>query len=338
MTPRMKKIIPCILLLLFLTSCGAEKEVVFDGATMGTTYQVKIVAGYFKNTSGLKKKIDNRLLAINQSMSTYLPDSEISRFNAIRDTRGKLAVSDDFLQVMLAARDIYEKTGGAWDGTVKPLLNLWGFGNTRQTHRVPDDAEIKKQMRGVGFQHIGIFPEGYLQKKKNTLTLDLASIAKGYAVDQISTLLQASGMENFLVEIGGEVFAAGFRKDGQPWRVGINRPSTSASTTEVYQVAPLHNRAMATSGDYRNYFEDKGKRFSHIIDPRTGYPVNNGVVSVSVVADSCMLADGLATAIMVMGREHGMTLINSLNDVEGFIIVRKTDGDIVHYQSEGFKF
>ena len=337
MTPRMKKIIPCVLLLLILNGCSVEKEVVFDGATMGTTYQVKIVAGYFKNTSGLKKKIDNRLQAINQSMSTYLPDSEISRFNAIRDTRGKLAVSDDFLQVMRAARDIYEKTGGAWDGTVKPLLNLWGFGNTQQTHRVPDDAEIGKQMRGVGFQHIRIFPEGYLQKKKNSLTLDLASIAKGYAVDQVSALLQTSGMENFLVEIGGEVFAAGFRKDGQPWRVGINRPSTSASTTEVYRVVPLHNRAMATSGDYRNYFEDKGKRFSHIIDPRTGYPVNNGVVSVSIVADSCMFADGLATAIMVMGREHGMTLINSLKDVEGFIIVRESDDTYAHYMSEAFR-
>lgn len=333
----LKKIAAGLLLGVFLTGCSAEKEVVFNGTTMGTTYQIKIIAGYFKSTSGLKEKIDNRLQAINQSMSTYLPDSEISRFNAIRDTRGKLAVSDDFLQVMLAARDIYEKTGGAWDGTVKPLLNLWGFGNTRQTHQVPDDAEIKEQIRGVGFQHIGIFPEGYLQKKKSILTLDLASIAKGYAVDQVSSLLQASGMENFLVEIGGEVFAAGFRKDGQPWRVGINRPSTSASITEVYQVVPLHNRAMATSGDYRNYFEDKGKRFSHIIDPRTGYPVNNGVVSVSVVADSCMLADGLATAIMVMGREHGMTLINSLNDVEGFIIVRKTDGDIVPYMTDAFR-
>ena len=283
-----------------------------------------------KDTSGLKEKIDNRLQTINQSMSTYLPDSEISRFNAIQDTREKLAVSDDFLQVMLAARDIYEKTGGAWDGTIKPLVNLWGFGNTRQTHQVPDEAEIKKQMCWIGFQHIDIFPEGYLQKKKSTITLDLASIAKGYAVDQVSGLLQTSGMENFLVEIGGEVFASGYRKDGKSWRVGINQPSTSASSADVYQVVPLHNRAMATSGDYRNYFEAGGRRFSHIIDPRTGYPVNNNVVSVSIVADNCMFADGLATAIMVMGLEHGMALINSLKGVEGFIIVRKTDDTYAH--------
>ena len=332
-----KKVAPYFLLLVFLSGCGAQKEVVFDGTTMGTIYQIKIIARYFKGTSGLKKKIDNRLQAINQSMSTYLPDSEISRFNATQDTREKLAVSDDFLQVMLAARDIYEKTGGAWDGTIKPLVNLWGFGNTRQTHQVPDEAEIKKQIRWIGFQHIDIFPEGYLQKKKSTIMLDLASIAKGYAVDQVSHLLQTSGIENFLVEIGGEVFASGYRKDGKPWRVGINQPSTTALTDDVYQVVPLHNRAMATSGDYRNYFEAGDKRYFHIIDPRTGYPVNNHVVSVSIVADTCMFADGLATAIMVMGLEHGMALINSLKEVEGFIIVRKTDDVYTHYASDNFK-
>ena len=336
-TNYLKKIALCFLLLVFLTGCGAEKEVVFEGTTMGTTYQIKIIAGYFKRTSGLKEKIDSRLHVINQSMSTYLPDSEISQFNAIQDTQEKLAVSDDFLQVMLAARDIYGKTGGAWDGTIKPLVNLWGFGNTRQKHQVPDEAEIKKQMRWIGFEHIDISSEGYLQKKKSTVTLDLASIAKGYAVDQVSDLLQTSGIESFLVEIGGEVFAAGYRKDGKPWRVGINQPSITAGATDVYQVVLLHNRALATSGDYRNSFEADGKRFSHIIDPRTGYPVKNGVVSVSIVAENCMFADGLATAIVVMGLEHGMALINSLRDVEGFIIVRNTDDEYAHFSSDDFK-
>ena len=325
-----------LLLFLVLFGCVGKKEAVISGTTMGTTYHIKLVSGYFNDTSGLKKIIDGRLHEINRSMSTYLPGSEISRFNAIRDIRQKLAVSDDFLRVMLAARDIYETTGGAWDGTVKPLVNLWGFGNTSQGHRVPDDAEIGNRLQRVGFEHIGIFPEGYLQKKKSTVTLDLASIAKGYAVDQVSRLLRSRGIENSLVEIGGEVFASGCRKDGTPWRVGINRPSISASTAEVYRVVPLSNRAMATSGDYRNYFETAGRRFSHVIDPRTGYPVNNGVVSVSIVAQNCMLADGLATAVMVMGVEHGMALINSLTGVEGFIIVRKTGNAYVDYASDGF--
>ena len=336
MNPITKKIIPCILLLVFLFGCSAQKEVVFDGKTMGTTYRIKLIVGYFNRTTGLKEKIDQQLQVINQSMSTYLPDSEISRFNAIDNTQDKLAISDDFLQVMLAARDIYKKTGGAWDGTIKPLVNLWGFGNTPQTQQIPDAVEIKEQLRWIGFQHINIFPEGYLQKKKSSLSLDLASIAKGYAVDRVSGLLQASGTDNFLVEIGGEVFAAGYRKDGTPWRVGINQPSISASVADVYQAVPLHNRAMATSGDYRNYFEANGKRFSHILDPRTGYPVDNGVVSVSIVADNCMFADGLATAIMVMGLEKGMVLINSIKEVEGFIIVRQTDDEYDHYATDAF--
>jgi thiamine biosynthesis lipoprotein len=337
MTLIMKKIIPCILLLaFFLTACSAEKEVVFDGTTMGTTYRIKIITGYFNSTAGLKEKIEKQLHEINQSMSTYLSDSEISRFNAIDNTQDKLAISDDFLRVMLTARDIYEKTGGAWDGTIKPLVNLWGFGNTSQGYQVPDEDDINKQIRQVGFQHIDISPEGFLQKKESTITLDLASIAKGYAVDRVSGLLQVSGIENFLVEIGGEVFAAGYRKDGTPWRVGINQPSVTASTTDVYQVVPLHNRAMATSGDYRNYFETDGKRFSHILDPRTGYPVNNGVVSVSIVTDSCMFADGLATAIMVMGLEKGMALLRSLKGVEGFIIVQKSDNEYTHSATETF--
>ena len=332
----LKKITAILLLGFALSGCGAQKETVFDGTTMGTTYQVKIISGYFKPISGLKQQIDIRLQEINQCMSTYLPESEISRFNALRDTQEKLAVSDDFLRVMQTARDIYDKTGGAWDGTVKPLVNLWGFGNTPQGHRVPDEAEIEKEMHWIGFEYIHIFPEGYLQKKKSTITLDLASIAKGYAVDQVSRLLQSSGLENFLVEIGGEVFASGYRKDGSPWRVGINRPSETASIAEVYRVVPLHNRAMATSGDYRNFFEAEGRRFSHILDPRSGYPVNNGIVSVSIVADTCMFADGLATAIMVMGLDPGMALINSLSGVEGFVIVRKTDEAYDHYASTGF--
>jgi len=331
-----KKIASCLLLLVLLSGCSVQKEVVFDGKTMGTTYRIKLIVGYFNSTSGLKEKIDQQLQVINQSMSTYLADSEISRFNAIDNTQDKLAISDDFLQVMLVARDIFEKTGGAWDGTIKPLVNLWGFGNTPQTQQIPDTVEIKEQMRLIGFEHINIFPEGYLQKKKSALSLDLASIAKGYAVDRVSRLLQASGIDNYLVEIGGEVFAAGYRKDGKPWRVGINQPSIKASVADVYQVVPLHNRAMATSGDYRNYFETDGKRFSHILDPRTGYPVDNGVVSVSIVADSCMFADGLATAIMVMGLEKGMDLLDSLKGVEGFIIVQKSDNEYIHSATEAF--
>ena len=303
---------------------------------MGTTYHIKIITGYFNKLSDLKPKIDQRLEAINQSMSTYRPDSEISQFNTIRDITTLFPVSDDFLDVLKMAQRIYELTDGAWDGTIKPLVNLWGFGNTRQPQKVPADTAIKDKIRTVGYKYIRIIEKGFLQKHVGAVSLDLASIAKGYAVDQISALLDAKGLTNYLVEIGGEVYASGLRKDGSPWRVGINQPDASASLVETYQVVPLHNRAMATSGDYRNYFEIQGQRYSHIIDPRTGYPVDNGIVSASVVADSCMFADGLATALMVMNPNDSLKLVAGLDGVAALIIVRNEDNSLSRYASENF--
>ncbi len=320
-----------------MSGCGWKKETVISGRTMGTTYHIKIITGYLNSLDGLKEQIDQRLEEINQSMSTYRPNSEISRFNAIQDSQATFRVSDDFWSVMQVARRIYELTGGAWDGTIKPLVNLWGFGNTQQSRQMPEIATIKDKIRMVGFNHIHISKTGFLQKKVETLSLDLASIAKGFAVDQISELLRVEGLSHFLVEIGGEVSAAGYRKDGSPWRVGINQPDSTATLNATYRVVPLHNRAMATSGNYRDYFEIQGQRYSHIIDPRTGYPVDNGVVSVSVVADSCVFADGLATALMVMGHKDGLRLIDSLKDVAAFIIVRNADNTLSHYASDTFE-
>jgi len=331
-----KLIIACSILPILAVGCGWKEEVIISGSTMGTTYQIKIITSYFNSLKGLKEKIDKRLDEINQNMSTYRPDSEISRFNAIQDSQARFRISNDFLNVMQVAQRIYERSDGAWDGTIKPLVNLWGFGNTRNVQQVPIESDIKATLSVVGFQHIHVSAEGYLQKKLGPLTLDLASIAKGYAVDQISRLLKDLGLVHFLVEIGGEVYAAGYRKDGSSWRVGINQPDISAAVTDTYQVVPLHNRAMATSGDYRNYFEVQGHRYSHILDPRTGYPVNNGVVSVSVVADNCMLADGLATAVMVMGHEVGLALIASLDRVEALIIIRNADTTLSNYASNAF--
>jgi len=331
-----KIIIVCSFLPFIVSGCGWQKEVVFSGRTMGTTYHIKINTGYFNNLSGLQSKIDQRLEAINQSMSTYRPDSEISQFNALQDISTLMQISDDFLKVMQVAQRIYELTDGAWDGTIKPLVNLWGFGNTQRPQEVPDAAVIKDQIRMVGFKYIRIMGNGFLQKHVETLSLDLASIAKGFAVNQISELLKAQGLINFLVEIGGEVYAAGYRQDGSPWRVGINQPDSTATVLETYQVVPLHNQAMATSGDYRNYFEIQGKRYSHIIDPRTGYPVDNGVISASVVADSCMFADGLATALMVMNPEESLNLVASLDGVAALIIVRNEDKSLSQYASTSF--
>jgi thiamine biosynthesis lipoprotein len=177
----------------------------------------------------------------------------------------------------------------------------------------------------------------FLVKNLAAVTLDLNSIAKGYAVDQVSALIASAGHKNYLVEIGGEVYAAGVRPDGKYWRVGINRPQKDAAFNEVYKIVSIDNQAFATSGDYRNFFEIDGVRYSHVIDPRSGHPVSNGVVSVSIIADNCTLADGLATAIMVMGVENGISLINRLDNVEGLIVVEESDGSLNDFYSTAFK-
>jgi FAD:protein FMN transferase len=325
-----------ILFLILLAGCGLKKEVAFSGKTMGTTYHIKVVAGMFTRTADLQKKIDARLEDINKSMSTFRKDSEISRFNSYQKVGEKFKISDDFYNVLTVARKIYEETGGAWDGTVKPLVDLWGFGSGKIRHTVPEKSQIKALLSEVGFNNIEILPDRHLVKKKADITLDLASIAKGYGVDQVAALIRDNGTNNFLVEIGGEIFASGFRKDGKKWRIGINRPQENAPFNKVYKVIDIHDKGFATSGDYRNFFEVHHKRFSHIIDPRNGYPVDNGVVSVSILADECTFADGLATAVMVLGYKKGIDLVNQLENTECFIVTQNKIGALIDHYSKGF--
>ena len=335
----MKILLQAVILIWFLClplGCSAEKEVVYTGRTMGTTYHIKVVAGFFERLSGLQDNIDARLQAINQSMSTYLHDSEISRFNRSTAVGAPFQVGVDFFRVFEKAQQIYTLSGGAWDGTVKPLVDLWGFGNREQGAALPNADAIAAELEKVGFHHIRALQKGALQKRLAAITLDFASIAKGYAVDQVAALLMADGREDFIVEIGGEVFAAGVRKDGGKWRVGVNVPDRDASLQDLYSVVQLSGLAMATSGDYRNFIELDGNMYSHIIDPRTGYPVRNKVASATVTAPDCTMADGLATAIAVMGRESGLALIEALPGVEGLIIVRETDGAFRGFPSSGF--
>jgi thiamine biosynthesis lipoprotein len=317
--------------------CAGKKEVFISGKTMGTTYHITVISGYFKDADSLKEKIENRLKEINRSMSTYMADSEISRFNAVNSTEEIFHISDDFLQVMSVAKRLYGITHGAWDGTVKPLVNLWGFGRSERKDSVPKEEEIRAVLADIGFDSIELSQDGYLKKKNPAISLDLGSIAKGYGVDQIAKLIEKNGFEDFLVEIGGEVYGSGFRKDGKPWRVGINTPRKDAAFNAVYKALDIHNSALATSGDYRNFFEADGKRYSHILDPTTGYPVSNRVVSASVIADTCTFADGLATALMVMGHEKGLELVNTLEHVECLIIAEEENGVLKDYYSAGFK-
>ena len=331
----------CILLLIVFTFAPviseAKKEHLIQGRTMGTIYRVKVVTSDSDGISGLKDKIDRRLEEINRSMSTYMAESEISQFNSFRQTGVKFKISDDFYQVMRVAQKVYQLSDGAWDATVNPLVDLWGFGRKGIKTVIPDKTEIKRLQESVGFHHIEILAPSYLIKNQPQITLDLSSIAKGYGVDAVAALLRDEGFEHFLVEIGGEIVATGLRKDGRQWRIGINRPQKNAAINSVYKVVNLQDGAFATSGDYRIFFEINGVRYSHVINPRTGFPVANGVVRVSILASDCTFADGLATAIMVMGPQKGLALINRLERVEGLIVVEKPDGTLVDYPSTGFK-
>lgn len=323
------------ILLLLIMACSGQKEYQMAGRTMGTTYHIKFVGGRSVDVAAVQAGVDARLEAINQSMSTYRPESDISRFNAFAEVNAPFRVSVDFWEVMKAARDMYRLTDGAWDGTVNPLVNLWGFGKAGPLKKMPSAEEVEQVRRRVGFDHIEVGQTPVLSKRNADVTVDLASIAKGYGVDRVAALLAELGFEHYLVEVGGEVAGVGRRLDGKPWLVGINRPRPDAAADAVYKVVTLRGGALATSGDYRNFYEIDGEIYSHIIDPRTGYPLQNGVVSASVVAESCTLADGLATALMVMGPEKGMALVDGLSDVEAMIVMRHADGRLTDHLSEG---
>ncbi len=325
-----------IILLISPAGCGFKKETIYSGKTMGTAYRIKIVTWFFHTPKNLHNKIKTSFKEINACMSTFDKTSEISRFNAHR-ARTPVEVSPDFMDVVKTAKKIYTLTDGAWDGTINPVVNLWGFGGDNRQKQVPGKEEIEKLLPHTGFHHIKIIERKSIQKTNPRVSLDLASIAKGYAVDRIARLISDAEIENYIVEIGGEVYASGVRKDGKKWRVGVNLPEKGIAFDAIYKIVSLQAMALATSGDYRNFFEVGHKRYTHVIDPKTGIPVDNGVVSASVLAPTCAFADGLATALMVMGHEKGLALVNSLDRVECLIIVKGRDNKLIDFASDGFK-
>ncbi len=335
------KIFSFFLLLLFfcpsniLLGSPIQREISFTGKTMGTYYSIKIMSGRDDiKPSVIKQDVDVRLKMVNKSMSCFLPQSEISRFNRTR--AGEVfKISNDFYYVMLQSEKLFKLTNGAWDGTVKPLVDIWGFGTKKDIRKIPDKNEIKLLLRRTGFNKI-IIKKDALEKKISSVTLDLASIAKGYGVDAVGELLKNLGFNNFIVDIGGEVIAAGEKNHGHPWIIGISKPNDTFSFQMMYKKIKLRDRAIATSGDYRNFFQIKGRTYSHIINPATGYPINNGVVSASVIAENCTFADGLATALMVMGHKKGLKLVNRLKNTECLIIVKEKDGRLTNWESNNF--
>ena len=294
-----------------LSSCVLEDQpgspVLFSGQTMGTTYTVKI-RGMPEDVmlTSLRGGIAQILERINSRMSTYREDSELSIFNRSKSTDWMKA-SPETIRVMDEALRISALTNGAFDITVAPLVNMWGFGPEPQTIEIPSQDIIQKRLTSVGYQHLHIQTSPpAIRKDQPNLQIDLSAIAKGYAVDQVAEYLESLNIPHYLVEIGGELRGKGHNSTELPWKVAIEKPAPGERT--IHRVLYLQSHAMATSGDYRNFFEKNGERFSHTINPQTGKPVTHQLASVTVVRASCMEADALATGLMVLGPEEGYKL------------------------------
>lgn len=280
----------------------------FEGRTMGTYYAVKVSGSWTPEDGGrFQQAVEEVLDDVNRRMSTYLDDSELSRFNRHREAT-PFEVSAGLATVVDAALEIGRLSDGAYDITIRPLVDAWGFGpgGDRAEGEVADEV-IASLLEAVGSEHLQVDLEAStLSKSRPALTCDLSSIAKGYAVDRVAERLADLGATDHWVEVGGEVRAAGVNGEGRTWRLGIERPQLMPGS--VQRLLPLADASVATSGDYRNYREIDGERFSHIIDPRTGRPIRHRLASVSVVHPQCMLADGWATALMVMGADEGFRI------------------------------
>ena len=312
-----------IFLIIGVSACQQTNYeiLVLNGLTMGTTYSVKINAdNAFVEKNQISDDIDEILSEINQSMSTYIKESELSNinFSTISDWQ---SISDDLFEVIDHAINVSLKTNGAFDITITPLVNLWGFGPDKLQNKIPTDEIIELTKKNTGYKKISIDKSlKKISKLDPNLHIDLSGIAKGFAVDKIARYLDKRGFKNYLVEIGGELIGKGLNKDNEIWQIGIENPDNNSDT--IKRIIQLKDMAMATSGNYMNYFEKDGVRYSHTINPVTGKPIKHKLASVTVLDNSAMNADALATAFMVLGSEKALSLADNL-EIAIYLIIKE---------------
>jgi len=318
-----------------LFSCQQDEKLIhLSGKTMGTTYNVK----YIRNSTitisdeDIQKFINLKLEAINLGMSTYIHESELSQFNRIK-SKIWFKISKDFLKVLKFSYNLAEDSNGLYDPTIGPLVNLWGFG-PKGPRNTPSKSEVKLAKNLVGFHHIK-FKDSSIYKSIDELKLDLSSTAKGFGVDKIAELLSKLTISNFMVEIGGELVTQG-KKNGKNWMIGIEYPDIKNIGNSLISKIASKNYAIATSGNYRNFYKKDGIQYSHIINSKTGYPVKNSLLSVTVISKiDCMNADGYATALMVMGKDQAIKFANAKN-LNAFFIYNE-NGKLKTLKSKSLK-
>ncbi|MBN2309227.1 MAG: FAD:protein FMN transferase [Candidatus Hydrogenedentes bacterium] len=301
---------------------------------MGTTYSVKITIHPhdWAEAQQMEAVIRARLDEVERCMSTYNSASELSQFNLLH-TSEPFEVSAATAHVFAMAHQVSAASGGAFDVTVGPLVNAWGFGPEKR-EGVPSDDELAALRARVGYDKIDVDEaRATLRKTRPDVYCDLSAIAKGYAVDRAAEALEEHGFHDYMVEVGGEVRTAGGNRHSTPWRIGIEKPDAAGRTVE--RVVPMSGQALATSGDYRNYYEVDGNRLSHTIDPRTGRPITHHLASVSVLHDECAMADAYATALMVLGPEEGFALAEKLG-LAALFIVRDGPGEFLERETTAF--
>lgn len=301
------------------------------GYTMGTSYTVKLVATETE-ANQLDGDIRSALDRVDDAMSTYSPRSELSRFNDA-PVGEWVALSPVTYQVIDMALAVADTSDGAFDPTVGPLVDMWGFGPKLKTDQVPAEEQVAEKLGQIGWEAIELDDDDHRVRKTAPRELDLSAIAKGYAVDRVADRIESAGFTDYLVEVGGELRFSGTKPHGKPWRVAIETPSSAERS--AYRILEVERGAMATSGDYRNFFEEDGVRYSHTLDPKTGYPISHDLVSVTVLGEQSAMADAYATAFLVLGTQPALALANKL-DLSVYLLQKDGQG-YRSYKSERFK-
>jgi len=309
------------------------------GETMGTYYQVRYAG---EEVEGLQSHVDSLLRVLDFELSTYNPKSVISRFNQNIDFNeiAKSQPTAHFIKNFTLAREIYEKTSGFFDPSVMPLVNYWGFGyDPEAAIQSVDSSAVDSLLQWVGFNKIivGTMPDYWsIGKQFPSTQIDFSAIAKGYGVDEVAHLLEANQINNYLVDIGGEVVGKGYKSADNPWHIGIAVPLEEAAIADYMTAIPVENTAIATSGNYRNFHEIGGVKYSHTINPFTGFPERSRLLSASIKAADCATADAFATACMVAGLDKAFEMINNIPYLEGFFIYSDEKGVLQTKSTSGF--
>jgi thiamine biosynthesis lipoprotein len=328
----LKRLYPLLLILVVFIVWKVRNEkpeslVELSGTTMGPIgYSIKY---YHPEALDFGGEVDSLLKVWNQSMSNYIPSSEVSRFNLDSCFTYE---SEYFLPVLRASRQVFDATSGAFDPTIGPLVDAWGFG--KEETMAPDSATVDSLTALVGFDKIW-FNDTQVCKQDRRMQVDFSAIAKGYAVDVVASFLQAKGIENLLVEIGGEIVCRGTKPGGELWRTAVEDPTVDFYEQRLMAVIKLTDRGVATSGNYRNFYVQDGRRYVHTISPVTGYPVEHTLLSATVVAPDCMTADAYATGFMVMGLDKAKAVLAAQEELEAFLLYMDDKNELQSYVTDG---